>query len=88
MQAKMLAHSLKGLGNTLTNGDRRHDDDELEPTVAFIELHDGTDIGVGLTRPCLHLDGEVIAVSVIKPFKAQRFWGGEFVLYLGLLNTF
>ena len=57
---KVVLRHLKRLVNALADGDRRHDHDELRPTVGLIQLVHGLDVGIGFSDAGLHLDGQVV----------------------------
>ena len=63
---KMLLRHLKGFIDALTDGDARHNHDELAPPVMLVQLIHGFDIGIGFADAGFHFDGQVI-VS-LQPF--------------------
>ena len=60
---EVFLRDLKGLVHALADGDRRHDDDELHPSVPLVEFVDGLDVGVGFADARLHFDRKVESVS-------------------------
>ena len=44
----MILRHLKGLINTLADGNARHDHNELAPAVVLVQLIHGLDVGIGL----------------------------------------
>ena len=58
---KMLLCHLKGLINTLADGNARHDHDELAPTVMLVQLIHRLDVGIGLANARLHFNRQVIS---------------------------
>ena len=57
----MLLRHLKGLINTLADGNARHDHDELAPTVMLVQLIHRLDVGIGLANARLHFNRQVVA---------------------------
>ena len=55
----MFGGHVKGLLDALTNRHRRHDDDELRPSVSLVQLHERFDVDVRLAGTRLHLNVEV-----------------------------
>ncbi len=58
---KMLLRGLERFIDALADGDGRHNDDELAPAVALVQLIHRFDIGIGLAGAGLHLDGKIDA---------------------------
>ena len=75
---KVVGSNLKGLLYTFTDGDRRHNNDELAPTVSLVEFEHSLDIHIGLTSTSFHLN--------IKRTFTQCFYktGGHFDVVLVL----
>ena len=59
---EVIGGDVKALLHALTDGDAGHYDNELGPSVAFVQFEEGLDIDVGLSRTRLHLHIE-LAVS-------------------------
>ena len=57
-QGEMLLHGEKTLIYALSDGDAGHYDDKLGPAILLVQLKHGLDVGIGLARTRLHLDGE------------------------------
>ena len=57
----MLLRHLKGLINTLADGNARHDHDELAPTVMLVQLIHRLDVGIGLANARLHFNRQIVA---------------------------
>lgn len=49
----------------LPNSNARHDDNELAPAIALVQLEHRLDIAVGLTRAGFHLDIEIDPADLI-----------------------
>ena len=67
----------KRLLHALADGDARHDDDELAPAVALVQLEDRLDVAVGLAGAGLHLDVEIDrgdTLVLISAAEMGRFW--------------
>ena len=58
---KMLLRGLERFIDALADGDGRHNDDELAPAVALVQLIHRFDVGIGLARAGLHFDREIDA---------------------------
>ena len=58
---EMILCHLKGLINTLADGNDRHDHDGLTPTVVLVQLIHGLNVGIGLANACFHLDSQIVA---------------------------
>ncbi|CDA63006.1 unknown [Clostridium sp. CAG:169] len=56
MLHKVISGNFKSLFDTLTNGNRRHNNDEFAPTIFFVQLEHSLDIHIGLTGSGLHFD--------------------------------
>ena len=56
----MLLCNLEGLIDTFTNSNARHHDNKLAPTIMFIELEHGFDVGISFSDTGFHLDGKII----------------------------
>lgn len=67
LPGEVLLGGLKRLVDTLTDGHRRHHNDELAPAVAGTELVHGFHICIGLAGARLHFNGQV------DPRPRQRF---------------
>ena len=69
---KMLLRGLERFIDALADGDGRHNDDELAPAVALVQLIHRFDIGIGLARSGFHLDGKIDAWpgQLIRGFQA------------------
>ena len=57
----MILRHLKGLINTLADGNARHDHNELAPAVVLVQLIHGLDVGIGLAYAGLHFNRQVVA---------------------------
>ena len=57
----MLLRHLKGLINTLADGNTRHDHDEFAPTVVLVQFIHGLDVGIGLADAGFHFNRQIIA---------------------------
>ena len=57
---KMFLRHLKGLINTLADGNARHDHDELTPTVVLVQLIHGLDVGISLADTGFHFNRQII----------------------------
>ena len=68
----MLLGHFKGLLNSLSDCDRRNNDDKLGETVSLVELEHRLDINVGLTRTGLHFHVEINRTEVMG--KGVRFF--------------
>src|ERR1039457_987608 len=55
----MVGSIAKSLVDAFTDGDAGHDDDELAPAVALVELEHGLDVAVCFASAGFHLDIEV-----------------------------
>ena len=62
---EVLGGDLERLGDALTDGDAGHDDDELAPAIAAVQLEDRLDVAVGLARARFHLHIEVDAGDLV-----------------------
>ena len=80
---KMLLRHLKGLVHSLPDRYARDNDDELAPSVMFVQLVHGLDVSVRLAHARFHLDSEVI-LARFRPF--QPFGWLELVRPLHLLQ--
>ena len=69
---KMLLRGLERFIDALADGDGRHNDDELAPAVALVQLIHRFDVGIGLARAGFHLDGKIDARpgQLIRGFQA------------------
>ena len=56
----MLLRHLKGLINTLADGNARHDHNELAPAVVLVQLIHGLDVGIGLADAGFHFNRQII----------------------------
>ena len=61
--SKVLFHYFKTFHHTFTNGNAWHNNDELCPTIEFVEFIHCLDIGVSLTRTSLHFNREVQSLA-------------------------
>ena len=66
IQGKVFLHNLQAFVDSFADGNTGYDNDELAPTVAFVQFEDGFDVGICFADSCLHLDGEIV-------FPFQRF---------------
>ena len=57
---KVFLRYLKGLINTLADGNARHDHDELTPTVVLVQLIHGLDVGISLADTGFHFNRQII----------------------------
>ena len=57
----MFLRHLKGLINTLADGNARHDHNELAPAVVLVQLIHGLNVGIGLADAGLHFNRQVVA---------------------------
>ena len=53
---EMIGSDLEGLLYALTDGDARHDNDKLAPSISFVQLKHGFDVNIGLAGTSLHLN--------------------------------
>ena len=82
MLHKVISGNFKGLLHALTNGNRRHNHNELTPAVPLVQLEHSFDIHIGLTGAGLHFDIKTAsAQSLYKCFGLLNI-----VLALKLLN--
>ena len=58
---KMLLRGLERFIDALADGDGRHDDDELAPAVALVQLVHCFDVGIGFARAGFHFNREIDA---------------------------
>src|SRR5690606_38728674 len=58
---KVVLGYLKRLIHPFTNGNAWHNDDELAPTIVFIQFVHGADVGIGFTSTCFHFYRQVVA---------------------------
>ena len=56
----MILRHLKGLINTLADGNARHDHDELAPAVMLVQLIHGLNVGIGLADAGFHFNRQII----------------------------
>ena len=81
---EMFSGNLQRLGHTLTDGDAGHHDDELAPAIQLVQLENGLDVAVGLTRAGFHLHVQIHAGDL---GFGQRVGNGQILLALYLLNV-
>ena len=65
MLHEMISSNFKSLFNTLTNSDRRDNDNEFAPTVLLVQLEHGLDIYIGLTSTGLHFNIKAASAQVL-----------------------
>ena len=56
---KVLCGDFQRLGHAFTDGDARHHDDELAPTVLLVQLENSLDVAIRLASAGFHLDIEI-----------------------------
>jgi len=56
---EVLCGNLQRFVDTFTNGNAGHHNNELAPAILTVQLKNGSNITVRLTRACLHLDVQV-----------------------------
>ena len=66
IRGKVFLHNLQAFVDSFADGNTGYDNDELAPTVAFVQFKDGFDVGIRFTYTRLHFDGEIV-------FPFQRF---------------
>ena len=77
--SEVILGDLKGLVDSLLDGDRRHDDDELGETVALVQLKNCPQVDVGFAGSSFHLNGEVAC--------CQRIGGSQPVAELDVVQV-
>ena len=59
LRGEMVLRHLKRFVYAFADGDARHYDDKLTPTIVLVQLVHGLDIRIGLAYACFHLNGQI-----------------------------